>query len=227
MRFSRIHVLVIGLIVIAALAVAFVTAYVRPQLKELSDTRQQVEQQRAVADTMLSQLEALSAAQTDFELKEKQTYAYMTRMPEISTNRYEGMIDLWREYAGNAGPKMVQYINANPGIFATAFSLPPAPITPLDPIPIILVPVENFAVRAGNLPVIIDFLRAISKAPRMATIASVSIRGTSPYLTVSLPLTTYLVTRWALPGPGETVAITAPAAPVRRGPPPEEEEEED
>jgi len=212
MRFTRIHVLVIGLIVIVALAVAFGMAYARPQLAALSETRDQVEEQRTVAYTMLPELRKLADAQANYELKEQQTYAYMSRMPEISTDRYQGMIDLWKEYASTSGPRMVHYVIRQPGVIApTGFSLPPPPTTPLDPIPIITVPVGDFGIRAASLPAIIAFLRAIGKAPRMATVSNVSISGSSPSLSVSMPLTMYLVTRWGLPGPGEKPVVAAPA----------------
>jgi hypothetical protein len=227
MRFSRLHVLIIGLVVIVGLLIAFVMAYVRPQLKVLADTKTQVEDQKTIAETMLVKLKGLADAQADFEAKEAQVYAYMTRMPNLSTDRYEAMVGLWREYAGTAGPIMVGYIAHRPGIRqVTGFSLPPAPTTPLDPtIRIILVPVEDFSVRAASLPDTIQFLRDISAAPRMATISNVTIEGSSPNLAVTMPLTMYLVTRWALPGPGQAPAVAAPPAEGTERPPEPAEED--
>lgn len=227
MRFSRIHVLVIGLIVIGALLVAFVFAFVQPQRAKLSDIEDEVGRQQQVADGLLTKLKGLADAQIDLERKEKQTYAYMARMPEISTDQYQAMIDLWKEYASVAGPFMQHYITRRPGITLTAFSIPSAPVTPLQPVHIILVPVQDFAVRAANLPAIIQFLRDISKAPRMATIADVEISGTSPFLAVQMPLRMYLVTRWALPGPGQAPRIAAPAAGRRPAGRPLDEEGDD
>ena len=237
MRLTRIHVLIIGLLVVVGLAIAFGIAYARPQLKKLSDTEQQVETQRGVAETMLSELQELATAQADLELKDQQTYAYMVRMPQIDTNQYQAMIDLWKEYSSvlGGGPMMARYVASQHGVQPIAFSLPSAPITPLSSQPpVILVPVNDFAVRADDLPSLIAFLRAISKAPRMASISNVTINGTSPMLIASMPLSVYLVTRWALPGPGipptsgggpAAAEPGAPAAPTPAAPPPAEAEQ--
>jgi hypothetical protein len=220
MRFKRIHVLVIGIVVLVVLGVAFGMAFARPRLKEIADTKGAVDGQRATADTMLVELDKLASAQTDFEAKEKQTYHYMGRMPEISTNRYQAMIDLWKEYGAVGGLSMAHYIRSQPGIRLTGFSMPSAPTTPLTPIPIILVPINDFAVGADNLHDLISFLRSLSGAPRMATVTNVSISGTSPNLAVMTPLTMYLVTRWALPGPGQTVTVAPAAGTTPPGGPP-------
>ncbi|MDH7570341.1 MAG: hypothetical protein QHJ73_12240 [Armatimonadota bacterium] len=150
-------------------------------------------------------------------------------------DRFHTMVRLWHEHAEVLGPLMERHIGssgctmtgAGTAVFAnlvsgesfrftTGAGTIPVPAPPARPDLInapggwYRIPLPTITVRTSKgFPQVMEFLRSFTRAPRLIVVGAPTISGTSPNLTVTVPLQAYYLVQ----------GVAAPAAPAGGGMP--------
>jgi len=215
-RLSRSHVLVIGFVILAAIAAGAVFGFVRPTAVKAADMRKQRDAERGEAAKLpMSQQQLVTAQQSLADTKEK-FKGMFAKMPSIRMggDRIDAMEDLWQIFGRTLGDEIVREFTSR-GARITALTMPTPPSAPPAPVDVIRIEEPSFGVQVrGGFPSVLKLLTSMKNMNRLMGIRSVDVSGVSPNLRVNMPGVIFLVTDQVEKNPG-----AAPAAPGAPGAP--------
>lgn len=219
------QVAVIGVVFCAILAGLLYWLLIRKQLEEIQTARSTLTKTQQEAEGLAAAKKELDDAKAARQAVIRRLAVYeRTKMIPLSlatpVDRYHTMVRLWHEHADVLGPLMERHIgstglesaNVTP-IFANLLtgeqfefttgmrpiSVPRAPDRPnaiSAPGGWYRVPIGTVTMRTTEgLPQVYAFLRSFTRAPRLVAVGAPTIRGESPYLTVSVPLEVYYLVK--------------------------------
>jgi len=206
-RISRLHIIAGAGVVFVALLVAFSLSFLQPTLRQIKDVKAQQAAQEKTWSQLPAKVAALSQAKQNLAMAEAQANAMLARQPKISTQPFDAMFDLHREYTFGTGPALLRFFLSK-GYLPRGIALPATSFTPQAVPPLLVIPMGGFGIQARSFPAVLNFLRQLKDMPRIGVIGGVTIRGTSPNLDVTMPLTVYIMTSNAL-APQAQVALAA------------------
>jgi len=214
-RINRMYILIAAAVLVVGMVVAFVMLVFQPRTNEINTTREARNKGFDEAGKMPLQLIGLAQAQAEFEANKSRFEGQMAKQPKISTDRYQAMFDLWKEYGVNFGPAVTGFVRST-GNEPLGIMVPNPPQQPLDPTPYLMVQAGGFGIKSKSFPAVLKFMRVLAQCPRLAVITGgVTISGQTPDLTALFPVTFYVITEFARPAPGQAMAVgPAPTAPT-------------
>lgn len=217
-RVNRLHIVGAGGVIFVALLVAFSLAFLQPQLQHIKDVRAKQEQAEATWRQLPEKVAALSQAQQSRDTAQSAAEELLASMPKLSTEPFQAMFDLHREYSTGTGPALLQFF-ASRGYQPRGIVVPASPLQPTLLPPLLTLPMGGFGIQAKSLPAALNFLRQLKDMPRIGVIGGITIQGTSPNLNVTMPLTVYIMTQQALarPSPAAIAAMRGPAGAAKAG----------
>jgi hypothetical protein len=210
-RITRLHIIAATGVVFVALLVAFSLTFLQPTLRQIKDVKAQQAAQEKTWSQLPAKVAALSQANKNLVVVQAQANAMLARQPKISTQPFDAMFDLYREYTFGTGPALYRFFLSK-GYAPQGIALPATAWTPQLVPPLLVIPMTGFSIRARSFPAVINFLRQLKEMPRIGVIGGVTIRGTSPNLEVAMPLTVYIMTQTALAPQSQAAALAALAA---------------
>lgn len=211
-RINRLHIIAAGGVIFVALLVAFSLSFLQPTLRQIKDAQAEQEKQEATWKQLPQKVAALGQAQQALGRTQAEAQAFLATMPKISSEPLQGMFDLHREYSTGMGPAVYRFF-ASRGFAPRGIQVPAAPMQLYSPTPVLTVPMTGFGVVAKSFPAALNLLRELKDMPRLGVIGGITLRGTSPNLDVTMPLTFYIVTEQALnPSAGAAALAAALAA---------------
>ena len=209
-RINRIHIIAAGAVVFVGLLAAFGFAFMQPTVRELKTIQEQQEKQEATWRQLPARVATLSEAQQMVATTKAAAEQFVASMPRVGTepfDPFDSMFLLHQEFTTGAGPKLYQFF-VSQGFAPRGISVPSPPLQPTMPVPVLTIPMGGFGVQARSFPAVLRLLRELKDMPRLGVISGVSLRGTSPFLDVTMPLTVYIITPQALV-PGAAAAVAA------------------
>jgi hypothetical protein len=218
-RVTRLHIIAGAGVIFVALLVAFSLSFLQPTLRQIKDAKTEQAKQEKTWSQLPVKVAALSQASQNLAASKIQAEALLAKQPKISTNHFDAMFDLYREYTFGTGPALVRFF-VSKGYMPQGITTPPTPWTPQALPPLLVIPMGSFGIQARSFPAVLNFLRQLKDMPRIGVIGGVTIRGTSPNLSVAMPLTVYIMTQTALAPQaqlGAQLAGAHAAAPGARG----------
>lgn len=215
-RLSRSHVLIIGFVIMAAIAAGAVFGFVRPTTAKRDEVLQQRDAERGVAAQLPMSRQQLVTAQQSLEDTKAKFKAMFAKMPNIRMggDRIDAMEDLWRVFGRTLGDEIVREFTSR-GAKITTLTMPTPPSAPPAPVDVIRIEEPGFGVQVGGgFPSVLKLLTSMQNLHRLMGIQSVDVSGVSPNLQVNMPGVIFLVTDQVEKSPG-----AAPATPLAPGAP--------
>jgi len=223
-RINRLHIIAAGGVIFVAVLVAFALSFLQPTLQETKQVRADQRKQEAIWKELPQKVAVLGAAQQLLATAKDQAKAFVASMPTIAPDpfdRFAAMFNLHQEFTYGAGPALFRFFVSR-GYPPVGISVPAPPWQPMAPTPMLTLPMSGFGVQAKSFPAVLSLLRDLKNTPRLGVSGGISLRGASPNLTVSMPMTFYIVTKLALSpmraaavpkaGAGGARAVGAPGA---------------
>jgi hypothetical protein len=219
-RINRLHIIAAGGVIFVVLLVAFALSFLQPTLQEIKQVRADQQKQEGIWRQLPQKVAVLGAAQQMLATSKEQAEAFVASMPTVAPDPFDGfaaMFLLHQEFTYGAGPALFRFFVSR-GYPPAGISVPAPPWQPAAPTPMLTLPMAGFGVQAKSFPAVLALLRDLKNMPRLGVIGGISLRGTSPNLYVSMPLTIYIVTKQALSPLGLMAAAGAAAAPAAGAP---------
>jgi len=219
-RLSRSHVLVIGFVILAAIAAGAVFGFVRPTTAKRDAILQQRDAERGVAAKLPTSQDQLATAKQSLKDTKEKFKGMFAKMPKIRMggDPIDAMEDLWGVFGRTLGNEIVREFTSR-GATITALTMPTPPSAPPAPADVIRIEEPGFGVTVhGGFPSVLKLLTGMKNLNRLMGIQSVDVSGVSPNLQVNMPGVIFLVTDQVEKNPG--AAPAAPAAPGAPAAPP-------
>lgn len=200
-RLSRSHVLIIGFVIMAAIAAGAVFGFVRPTTTKRDAIRKQRDDERAVGEQLPQAQLQLAATQQALASTQESFRVMLTKMPTIRMgpgDPADAMEDLWNVFGGwhhrSLGDDIVREFRSR-GATVTALTMPAPPGMPPAPVDVIRIEEPGFGVTVhGGFPAVLKLLTGMGNMNRLMGIHSVAVTGVSPTLQVNMPAVIFLVT---------------------------------
>ena len=225
-KLKRIHVIIIGIVLMIIAGVALFFLQVRPQIDAYKVFEKRYEK-AAVKGNERSRQQAMSElgqAVVAFQGAQKLLDMQMRRrMPSLNFSRRDiGMLALWNEQIKTLGPLLEDFAqDENVTVLQSGFKLDPPPATPNDAV----FDYEMLRFQPGSMSVMGDFKRVMANirrwnnCGRLVMVGPPKLAGVSPTLTATYDLTCYIFPV-AKGGPMIQMAGGGTAAPGTPGTPP-------
>ena len=198
---KRLHVFIIGVVIIAAIAAASIFLLFKPKSEEIAKQQKEYDEKKGVADKLDQRMEAYEQARQDVLTAKVDLANYSKRFRKIHFERaggdWDALFDLWHEYRDQMGPVIIKFMESTGCRLTSGVSMPAPPLAP------IACPTNGFlqvpetgsmdVSVQGDLKQIFSLLKKLPNFEYLNEIRPVSISGTSPLLTASFPITFYFV----------------------------------
>jgi Tfp pilus assembly protein PilO len=217
-KLTRLHVVIIFLVVYVIVGVGLFWFMIKPKKAELASAQAAYQQRKQVADMLPQRQQDLAAAQRAKAETELKHSAYVRKyMPSnirdlspINQRRY--LRAYWEEVVNGTGRVLTAFARSQPVSVTSAFQVPAAPTDPQQlPMDAIATPIKwqfQGVTCFGSYQNILKYLRAWVNCPRLVRIDSLRLEGESPYLTCVTDLTVFIFLRKA--GSNETEVRVEP-----------------
>lgn len=207
-RLTRQQVLIAGLVAIVVIGGAMFFFLIRPTKRVISA----LEQRRDNASTIVAQRpqaeEELKKAKEELakEKSKLETYIATKMIPIDLRDPMKAMFTLWVEHHRTLGRKIEEFFSKSGVTLLTPVQVPPPPTDPSAiPSDLYTISLGSYQVR-GSFSSLLNFLRKMSRFPRVALLTGININGPSP-VTAGFDLTVYYFPK------GAPTPLGAPGAP--------------
>jgi hypothetical protein len=255
-KLTWIQVTIIGIVVCAIIGASLYFLMIKKQQEVIAQRTTELQAVESKAKEKPRAEEDLAQAKAELRAARRRLAIYQrTKMIPLSLNtqvdQYHSMVRLWREQGEVLGPLMERHIastglevaGTGPNVFAnlvagqrfnasTGSAVIPVPKPPETPSGITsgvyTVSLGNITARTTKgFPQVLSFLRSFTRAPRLVAVGAPTISGTSPNLTVTVPLSVYYLVEGGAPpapagGGGPMGMPGEPGMPPDAGAPPME-----
>lgn len=227
-KLTWIQVAIIGVVVCAIIGASLYFLMIKKQQEQIAKLTSELQTVQSKANEKPQAEKDLADAKAKLAAAQRRLAIYQrTKMIPLSLNtqvdQYHSMVRLWREQGEVLGPLMERHIastglvvaGTGPNVFAnlvtgqrlnasTGSAIIPVPRPPATPSGITpgvyTISLGSVTARTTRgFPQVLSFLRSFTRAPRLVAVGAPSITGTSPNLTVTVPLTVYYLVEGGAP----------------------------
>jgi hypothetical protein len=198
-KLKRIHVIIIGVVVMAIAGAAVFLLQVRPQIDAYKAAQARYEKavvkgnEQAREQAIRERDQAIAGFQVAQALLDVQM---KRRMPSLNFSRRDiGMLALWKEQIKTLGPLLEGFAH-DPKVTVTqaAFKIEAPPANPNDPkfdADVLAYPLGSVVV-SGNFQQVMANIRRWNNCPRLIMVGPPRLAGVSPRLVASYDVTCYI-----------------------------------